>query len=125
MKLRNIHEDWKSEAGHVALDVAGLVPVVGEPADLANALWYANEKDYLSAAFSLLSMVPEIGDALGKGAKYLGKSSQMVQRFLSKYGNDVAKYWPKIKAGISKMDSWKPHIRELDKTIKRVLSEKG
>ncbi|MEU4743506.1 DNRLRE domain-containing protein, partial [Actinosynnema sp. NPDC023658] len=32
-----------SDIGHLALDVVGLVPVVGEVADLANAAWYAAE----------------------------------------------------------------------------------
>ena len=34
-----------SDVGHAALDVAGLVPGVGEVADLANSAWYAAEGD--------------------------------------------------------------------------------
>lgn len=117
MKLRVISEG----IGHSTLDAVGLIPGIGEPADLANALWYAKEGDYLSSCLSLISMIPEIGDALGKGTKYLGKSSSMVQRILAKYGDDVAKYWPKVKLQISKLDGWKPYINDLDKTIKSVL----
>lgn len=122
MKLKTISEGWASTAGHIALDVAGLAPVIGEPVDLTNALWYAKEGDYLSACLSLISMVPEIGDALGKGTKYLGKSSSMVQRILAKYGDDIAKYWPKVKSQISKLDDWKPFVNKMDQTIKSVLS---
>lgn len=125
MKLKMISEGSLASIGHVALDVAGLVPGIGEPADLANALWYAKEGDYLSSCLSLLSMVPEIGDALGKGLKYLGKSSSMVQRLLVKYGDDVAKYWPVVKSKLSKIDEWEPFLRDLDNTIRTVLSNTG
>ncbi|MHC4913568.1 MAG: hypothetical protein ACYTE5_11320, partial [Planctomycetota bacterium] len=88
MKLRAIAEDSALEtAGHIALDVAGLIPGWGEPADLANALWYAKEKQYLNSALSLLSMVPEIGDAIGKGAKYLGQGSKLVAKFIARWGD--------------------------------------
>jgi hypothetical protein len=124
MKLRAIAEESALQtAGHVALDVAGLIPGWGEPADLANALWYAEEKQYLNAALSLLSMVPEIGDAIGKGAKYLGKGSKFVAKFISKWGDDIAKYWPKIVKMIEKMEEWRPYARILDQTIQDLLAE--
>jgi hypothetical protein len=124
MKLRAIAEESALQtAGHVALDVAGLIPGWGEPADLANALWYAEEKQYLNAALSLLSMVPEIGDAIGKGAKYLGKGSKFVAKFIAKWGDDIAKYWPKIVKMIEKMEEWRPYARILDQTIQDLLAE--
>lgn len=58
-----------SDVGHLGLDIAGLVPVYGEAADLANAAWLASEAKYLDAGLSLLSMVPVVGDAVGKGGK--------------------------------------------------------
>jgi hypothetical protein len=126
MKLRAIAEESALKtAGHVALDVAGLIPGWGEPADLANALWYAEEKQYLNAALSLLSMVPEIGDAIGKGAKYLGKGSKFVAKFISKWGDDIAKYWPKIVKMIEKMEDWRPYARILDQTVQDLLAEHG
>ncbi len=57
------------DVGHGSLDIAGLIPVVGEPADLANAAWYAGEGAYLEAGLSLISIVPIVGDAIGKGGK--------------------------------------------------------
>lgn len=124
MKLQMISELRASTVGHAALDVAGLVPGVGEPADFTNALWYADEGDYLSAVFSLISMIPEVGDAFGKGMKYLGKSSPMIQRMLLKYSDDVAKYWPKIKSIIIKNQKWKPYVREMDDMVKTILQQK-
>ncbi|MFI6303636.1 RHS repeat-associated core domain-containing protein [Amycolatopsis thailandensis] len=42
-------KDNAKEIGHAALDVAGVIPVVGEAADLANAAWYAAEGDAANA----------------------------------------------------------------------------
>lgn len=72
-------------AGHMALDVAGMVPVVGAAADVANAGWYAAEGDWTNAALSAAGAVPGIGDAataakLGKkavtGAQALAKTNK-------------------------------------------------
>ncbi len=52
---------WLSDLGHGLLDVAGLIPVVGEAADLANAGWYALEGDYLMAGLSAASAIPFLG----------------------------------------------------------------
>lgn len=52
-----------SDIGHGVLDVVGLIPVVGEAADLANAGWYAAEGDYVNAALSAASAIPLAGYA--------------------------------------------------------------
>jgi hypothetical protein len=63
-------EGWTwGDVGHGALDVAGLVPVLGEGADVVNAAWYAGEGKYLDAGLSIISMVPIVGDAIGKGGR--------------------------------------------------------
>ena len=54
---------------HGVLDVVGLIPVVGEVADGANALIYVGEGDYVNAAISAAAMVPGAGMA-ATGAKY-------------------------------------------------------
>jgi hypothetical protein len=46
MRLLTIADSKLDTAGHVALGVAGLIPGWGEPADFANALWYAKQKEY-------------------------------------------------------------------------------
>lgn len=52
-----------SDIGHTSLDVLGMVPVVGEVADLANAGWYAAEGDYTNAALSAAGAIPFAGNA--------------------------------------------------------------
>ncbi len=47
---------------HVVLDVAGMVPVVGEAADLANAALYAAEGDWQNAAISAAGAIPIAGN---------------------------------------------------------------
>jgi RHS repeat-associated protein len=51
------------------LDVLGCIPVIGEAADLVNAGVSVARGDYSGAALSLVSMVPVVGDAIGKGGK--------------------------------------------------------
>lgn len=52
-----------SDIGHAVLDGAGMVPVVGEVADLANAGWYAAEGNWTDAALSAGAMIPIAGNA--------------------------------------------------------------
>lgn len=68
--LRFNHPQWSDirifweaskEIIHVALDVFGLVPVVGEIADLTNGLLYTIEGDGLNATLSYASAVPLVG----------------------------------------------------------------
>lgn len=52
---------WGSGVVHGVLDVAGLVPVFGEAADLANAAVYAAEGDYVNAGISAAAAIPFAG----------------------------------------------------------------
>ncbi|MFD4655785.1 SpvB/TcaC N-terminal domain-containing protein [Kitasatospora sp. NPDC058444] len=63
---------WKT-IGHTTLDVVGMVPVVGEVGDLANAGWYAAEGDYVNAGLSAASAIPGAGYA-ANAAKYGNKA---------------------------------------------------
>jgi RHS repeat-associated protein len=64
-----------SDIGHAALDVVGLVPVVGEVADVANGIWYAAEGNYVDAALSMSSAIPFAGYAATavKAGRYVDK----------------------------------------------------
>ena len=79
-------KSWGNVIGHGILDVVGLVPVVGELADGANATWYAAEGDYTNAALSAAAMVPfagwgATGAKLGmKGYKSLSKTAKVVDK---------------------------------------------
>lgn len=73
---------------NVVLDLIGLVPGVGEVADLANTVLYLKnaaqgenpKTNVLMAALSLVSVFPTIGDVVGKGGKIavtLAKSGKL------------------------------------------------
>lgn len=71
---RSFLSGWSwSDIGHGALDLVGFVPGWGEAADLANAGWYAAKGEYLNAGLSLISVVPVIGDIVGKGGKLVAR----------------------------------------------------
>jgi len=72
IEIQQVSEISKSDMGHMALDLLGLIPVVGNFADLANVLWYLKKKEYLLASLSLLSAIPAIGQWVG-GTKIAGK----------------------------------------------------
>lgn len=66
-----------STIGHGILDVGGLVPVLGEPADGVNAIWYAAEGDEVNAALSAAGMIP-IGGWFATGGKLVNKGVRSV-----------------------------------------------
>lgn len=109
--------------GHTAMDIGGLIPGYGEPIDLANALWYADEGRYFESVLSLLSVVPVVGDAIGKGMKYLGKSGKIPAKFMAKYGDDIAAHWPAIRTKLSQMENWRKHAVKLDDMVQKIKTE--
>ncbi|MFT5251271.1 MAG: hypothetical protein ACI87N_000246, partial [Flavobacteriales bacterium] len=76
-----LHPNWNEvhiyysvlwDLRHMALDAFGLIPVIGEVADLANGTLYTIENDKVNAAFSFASAVPVAGWA-AVGVKYAVK----------------------------------------------------
>ncbi|MCG7376061.1 DNA/RNA non-specific endonuclease [Paenibacillus sp. ACRSA] len=61
------------------LDVVGMIPVVGEVADLANAAIYAARGDYTNAALSAAAAIPFVGWA-ATGAKFAIKGAKLVKK---------------------------------------------
>ncbi|MBX2927700.1 MAG: hypothetical protein KF852_07700 [Saprospiraceae bacterium] len=61
-----------SEVGHIVLDVAGMIPVLGEPADFISGIWYLAEGNYSDAGFSFAALVPLLGAQVTAG-KYVFK----------------------------------------------------
>jgi len=83
------------DIGQVALDAAGFVPGWGEIADGINSLVSLTRGDYFNALMSLISMIPEAGDVVGKGGKVLkfvaklaeeSGNFQKAAKFVLKYG---------------------------------------
>lgn len=86
---------------HTALDVAGMVPVIGEAADLTNAAIYAVEGDWTNAALAAASAIPVAGNAvaaikMGRNAK---KALNAAEAIAEKADDavDVAKAAPPVK----------------------------
>ena len=83
-----------SDLGHTALDLIGLVPVIGEPADALNAGWYAAEGDWVNAGLSLAAMVPMAG-WLATGGKLGYKATNAALRVQPVTGPSAA--WAFVK----------------------------
>jgi hypothetical protein len=69
-QLRQLNPDWSrskciwyatKEMIHVGLDVFGMVPLIGEPADILNGVLYTIEGDGLNATLSYSGAVPLAG----------------------------------------------------------------
>ncbi len=91
---------WSTIA-HTALDVAGMVPVIGEAADLVNAGIYAVEGDWGNAALCAAAAIPVAGNAvtavkMGRNAKKALDASQAVGKNADEAA-DVAKAAPPVK----------------------------
>lgn len=57
---------WK-QIVHGVLDLAGMIPVLGEPIDLVNGVWYYVDGDVLNGSLSMGSMIPIAGWAVQGG----------------------------------------------------------
>jgi hypothetical protein len=81
IKPTKTEQSWWSKWGdvvHTALDVVGMIPVVGEVADGANALIYLAEGDGVNAALSAASMLP-VGGQAATAAKWGKKGVEAAQ----------------------------------------------
>ncbi len=78
------HINWNAvlDGVQAGLDVAGCIPGIGEIADCANGIISLCRGDFLNAGLSFISMVPVVGDAVGKGGKAAG--------FIAKNGDEIA-----------------------------------
>ena len=132
MQLEVLSEGWKEELPHIGLDVLGLIPGLGEAADLTNAGLYAKKGEYLMAALSVISMIPAVGDALGKG----GKIGAYLSKFGAKGGTKAGaalgklfgKHMPKITKALSSLKSNKligPYIDDMAKAVTKYADDLG
>jgi hypothetical protein len=117
MRLSCLHEGW----ANVALDAVGLIPGL-EAADAASAMLHIKNGEYFSAAMSIFAMVPAVGDAIGKSAKYLGKNSPKVAAFLARYSDDIIKYWPQVLRAVKSSKQFAKYAPQLDAAVKSTIS---
>lgn len=107
---QKLNEGFGQNIAHLVLDIAGLFPGAGEIADVANTIIYLSKKEYLNAAFSLISCIPIIGDAIGKGGK--------IALWLSKLG----KAGEGLSKGITTVTPQIKNIKTLIKTNKDYIN---
>ncbi|MCE7006676.1 DUF6531 domain-containing protein [Kibdelosporangium philippinense] len=69
--------DKASNVVHTALDVAGMIPGIGEIADIANAAIYAAEGDWENAAWSIAGAIP------------FGGNAATAAKWARRYGDDI------------------------------------
>lgn len=76
---------------HLLLDVAGMIPVIGEFADATNAVLYLSKGQYVDATVSASAMIPIVGN-LGTGArstsKVVGKLDHRKAEYIKKLRDD-------------------------------------
>ena len=94
------------DGAHLALDACGIIAdmtgagaAVGAGCDAVNAASYAIEGKYLLSALSLISIIPIIGDLVGKGTKF----GLWATKTFPKASAKVAKHGPDIIAQISRL----------------------
>jgi hypothetical protein len=108
-ELNEESKDWLRDTAHTILDVLGVAgdvvtPGAGAIFDGINMIWYLKRKCWLYAAFSALSLLPYLGDALGKGGKmlaYLRKGTKAIKALKSK----IKKHESKIDKLFDKLES--------------------
>lgn len=83
VKTEGLSADDVFDGIQMALDVAGMVPVLGAAPDLLNAAISALRGDWLDAGMSLVAAVPGAGDAVG-GAKIVKNGVKLAAKKSSK-----------------------------------------
>lgn len=83
----------KLDALQMLLDVVGLIPGFGAPADLLNSLVSAMRGDWLGAGLSLVGVVPVAGEAAT--AAKIAKNSERYLAGIRKVANEVVPHLPK------------------------------
>tara|TARA_B100000886_G_scaffold149159_1_gene101428 strand:+ start:1064 stop:1912 length:849 start_codon:yes stop_codon:yes gene_type:complete len=132
MRQEVLSEDWKKELPHIGLDVLGLIPGIGEAADLTNAALYARKGEHLMAALSVISMIPAVGDAIGKGGKigvYLSKFGAKGGTKAGTYlGKLLSKQMPKITKTLNSLKSNKligKYVDDMAKAVTKYVDDVG
>ncbi len=79
---KTVEEVTDKENIHVALDILGCAPIIGEGFDITNGIMYSFEGDIPNAAISFAAIVPLVGD-VGKLAKYTVKYGAKADNLIS------------------------------------------
>lgn len=122
---KTLSKEQRTEAAHTLLGVLGLIPIIGEPADLADAILYIQEKKYALAAISFICLIPVIGTAVGVArrsakfipAKIIFEHAKEIEALVDKItpvvagGSEISKAVQKI------LDNITVYEKSLDKVV--------
>ena len=120
-----LSEGIMANVGHALLDIAGIIPGLGEFADITNAIWYCKQKQYLYACLSLISCIPELGDVLGKGTKYsiqlakLGVKILQVKKLIKKFRVPINKLFEEAK----KNEKLAPYVEQMQQALEAFVGK--
>lgn len=114
--------DWV----HGTLDVAGMVPVIGEVADGVNAGLYAAQGDFVNAGISLAGMIPVGGQAITGtrvavkvGGEVLQQAEKQVLKEggqeITQQGAKISRTVPKVIRRLSKSDAKEELVKKYPK----------
>jgi len=135
-RIEKIHEEMLNEIDlgaiakelpHLGLDIVGIIPGYGEAADLTNAALYAGRGKYFMAALSVASMIPVVGDIVGKGGKlatFMAKAGDDAAKASFKLGGLLKKYFPKIKGLLTKLKANKklaPYVDDMVGSVSKYI----
>lgn len=107
--LRSLNPEWSDakilweatkDIIHIGLDIFGMVPVVGEVADLANGVLYAIEGDGINASISLAATIPLVGNG-ATISKYAVKIVDTGGTLASSIGSKVKLVWKVTANGVN------------------------
>jgi hypothetical protein len=107
----------KLDALQMLLDVIGLVPGFGAPADILNAIISGARGDWLGAALSLFGAVPVAGEAAT--AAKIAKNSEKYAAAVAKVADEVLPYLP-----AKVQDALRPAIEAAKKKIDELGGKK-
>jgi hypothetical protein len=97
---KTLTPEKRSELAHSILDAIGMVPGVGDVADLTNAIWYAGEGNYSMAALSCVFLTPGLGTpaaALAKSTKVL--PAKVIYEYADVFEDLITRLAPEIPNG--------------------------
>ena len=130
--------DWFTKNYHEVLDVLGFVPGYGDYIDFCNGMAYAKEGDWVNASLSYISMIPILGDIVGKGGKAVCKGIKAISKtddlvdiasFLGKYADEaievVTKYSDDAIEVARDLARTSPDSFYKYKDLKKLISEAG
>jgi hypothetical protein len=81
-----------AQIGHGLLDIVGMVPVIGEPVDFVNGVWYYADGDVINGSLSMGAVIPFAGWAAtgGKwGKRVLGAEELAKLNRLARDGENI------------------------------------